>query len=67
MVNNFEIGLQEAIAGFQISMIVGLVKIALTLVVAGIALTKSCNAYGTSSKVMTWSIAVLAAMVVWMI
>ncbi len=60
-------GLQEAIAGFQTNMLVGLVRIALTLVIAGIAIVKADKAYGTSGKVVTWGFAALAAAVVWMI
>jgi len=67
MAAEFTMGLAEAIRDFQIDVFVGLIRIAITLVIAGIAMAKSCNAYGTSSKVMTWTIAALAAAVVWMI
>jgi hypothetical protein len=59
--------LQEAIAGFQTNMLIGLVRIALTLVIAGVAFAKADKAYGTSGKVVCWSIAALAAAIVWMI
>ena len=63
----FETIIMEAVQGFQMSMIVGLIKIAITLIITGVAMAKSCNSYGTSSKVMTWTIGALAAAIVWMI
>ena len=64
---NITNALQEAIVGFQTDMLVGLVRIALTLVIAGVALVKADKAYGTSAKAVTWGIAALAAAIVWMI
>ena len=60
-------GIEQAIQGFQTSMLVGFIRIALTLIIAAIAMIKAGNQYGTSSKVVTWSFAALAAMVVWMV
>lgn len=67
MANEMMFGIMEAVQSFQIGMIFGLIRIAITLIIAGVAMAKSCNAYGTSSKVMTWAIAALLASVVWMI
>ena len=60
-------GIEQAIQGFQTSMLVGFIRIALTLIIAAIAMIKAGNQYGTSSKVVTWSFAALAALVVWMV
>ena len=60
-------GIEQAIQGFQTSMLVGFIRIALTLIIAAIAMIKAGNQYGTSSKVVTWSFAALAAMVGWMV
>ena len=59
--------IEQAVASFQAGMISGVIRIAITLVIAAIAVAKSCNQYGTSTKVMTWAIAALAAAVVWMV
>lgn len=67
MANVFTNELEQAVQAFQMGMIGGIIRIALTLVIAGIAMVKAGNQYGTSSKVVTWSFAALAAMVVWMV